>query len=125
MANPRRPDPGTHRTDATGTQSGNTWIYGAIAAIVIVLLLVLFLGGYLGDNTARQDDVATPAVTEQGDAEVITSDPAIAPAPTSDAAAPPAAGTGALDDPAPASIEEDGNVIDIEGDAEVEVLDES
>lgn len=124
MANPRRPDPGTHNTDTTGPQSGKTWIYGAIAAVVI-LLLVLFFGGFLGDDTAMQDDVATPTPTEQDEIEVITSDPSTAPAPTDDAAAPPAAGTDVLDDPAPAGTEEDADVIDIEGDAEVEVLDES
>lgn len=130
MANPRRPDPGTHTTDATGTQSGKTWIYGAIAAVVI-LLLVLVFGGFLGDDTAMQDDVAAPPATEQDDAEVITSDPATTPASTDDAAAPPAAvpetQADVPEEAAPDDTDgtEDDGVIDIQGDADVEVLDES
>ena len=123
MANPQRPDPGQNGTGTSRRQSGSTWIYGGIAAIII-LLLILFFGGFLGNGTALQDDVATPAVTEpsaQDDAEVITSDP-----PTT---APPATIPDSQTDmpapapAAPATPEED--TIEIQGDAEVEVLDES
>lgn len=120
MANPQRPDPGQNGTGTSRRQSSSTWIYGGIAAIII-LLLILFFGGFLGNGTALQDDVATPAVTEpsaQDDAEVITSDP-----PTT---APPATIPDSQTDMpalAPATREED--TIEIQGDAEVEVLDES
>lgn len=135
MANPNRPD---QRDSVPKRSSGksNKGLFIGIA-VVVVLLILLFFGGFFTDDTIIEEDAAfestTPEVGTTGnedqsgeEVEIITSDPdgaapetqpdATAPATETDTAAPadPDADTQGVDE-----------VIEIEGDAEVEINDES
>lgn len=102
MADPQRP----HHPASTTPHKSNTGLYVGITAVV-VLLLALFFGGFFADDPVADQDVTTPATTQGEDVNVITTDPATD---TGTAPADPATGD---------------DTITIEGDAEVEVLDES
>jgi hypothetical protein len=101
MATPPRRDP-NHRPTETSTNSANSrGLYLGIGA-VILLLVLLFFGGFFTTDTTTSAPATQPANQET---DVITSDPA-----------------GASD---PATGADDTTIIDVESDAEAEVIDES
>jgi hypothetical protein len=125
MANPQRPAPGANRTTNTttstaSTKRSSTGLYIGIIA-VIILLLVLFFGGFFTADPVAEEEIVTPLATEEEELDIVPepvtpevgTDP-VETIPETDADLAPV-------DPA---VEEE-DVIDIEGDADVEVLDES
>lgn len=115
-----------HRTDQRDSpprkpaKSSNRGLYIGIA-VVVVLLILLFFGGFFTDDSIIEEDAAVQTTAPEADTagddigtetEVITSDPDTAASDTETA-------------PPGADAQDGEEVIDIEGDAEVEVIDEN
>ncbi len=105
--------------DTKRAEGGVHWaVYFGIGIIVLLLLVFLF-GGFNNDTVITSDD---PAVVETQPA---ATEPAVSPVTTDvDPVEADVQDDPVLDDPAPESTDDD-SVIEIEGDAEVEVLDET
>lgn len=115
--NPNDPAPGTQ------PQKGRSWgIYLAIIAVVLLVLYLLFGNVFSPDPVPEDEPAVGTSVPDSGSDPVATDpDPAGGTEPT------PADPTTDGDTTAPDDAAGDSDVdnIDIEGDADVEVLDES
>ncbi|MFN7004424.1 MAG: hypothetical protein ACK4NW_13455 [Roseinatronobacter sp.] len=124
MAQPPRNNP---RDPSSGAQpkQGRSWgVYLAIIAIVLLVLYLLF-GNVFSPDPVPDEDPAVETTTPDAGPDPVApdADPAggseTAPADPATGGDPTAPGDAAEEE------EEEEDVIDIEGDAEVEVLDES
>lgn len=133
MATPPRPDNTTRKPTETTRETpqkagrSSSWlIYGLAATIVIVVILFL-----LGTFGGSEEEIATEPTMEKAPTANETTDvPAVVVAPESDTAteitpAKPDGNIEKTDDPASDSASDSETMIEVEGDAEVEILDES
>ncbi|MFU8863878.1 MAG: hypothetical protein ACNA7O_08175 [Rhodobacterales bacterium] len=123
MATPPRNTQRDHQKASSQSNAKRWGLYLAIALVILLVVLWLF-GDVFTTDTVQEDEPAVQTTAPE-------TTPETAPPATEPASPPPATtpGTGTettpTTEPATDEAEEQDGVIEIEGDAEVEVLDES
>lgn len=121
MATPPRNTQRDHQKASSQSNAKRWGLYLAIALVVLLVLLWLF-GDVFTDDSAMQEEPAvqtTAPETSPDTTDQASPPPATVPEPETDTTTP------ADPDPATDGAEEQDEVIEIEGEADVEIIDES
>jgi len=130
MATPPRNTQRDHQKASSQSNAKRWGLYLAIALVILLVVLWLF-GDVFTTDTVQEDEPAVQTTAPETTPEAAPPATETAPPATDPASPPPATApdtgteTAPTTEPATDGAEEEDDVIQLEGDAEVEVLDES